>query len=464
MTITMRRRRASEPEVIEGDSSNGKTPASKTGNVGSTPASPAVTPATSSLVTLSTPFRALPALTVEQWVEEFESRGSPVSRSEVEDCYAACGGWALLLDQAIGETSLKDADAITRKNLLRLTAPDGSTFKSYSAYWKPFAEAVRRLYDPAYKGGAYYPKDARGLQLPDGREIPGYNLSLAGYKVVYIGGPGCLSSKGATCANGETYDPTKPMTGASVISDPNAPSINRSIAAAMSRYERWFGNATPTPTGPSGPSGPTEPPPGAVTLGKVPKPKDLQLRVIWNNTAWDNLGARLPRGIVLHRMLGTLNGTDSYFRGEASGRALTDFGVGAGSLGRIYQWNLLDGQRAPWASGPADGVKEDGIPFYQRYGVNAINRDCASIEIEGQYADPVPTQTWQALVELVAWLADSWLRVDYQTWPKNRDGLQALLHHREFTGQKPCPGAWVIDNTARLIEDVRARLKQYQTQ
>jgi hypothetical protein len=236
------------------------------------------------------------------------------------------------------------------------------------------------------------------------------------------------------------------------------------VADVVRQVNAWplAGVPTPGPTGPSGPTGATGPIIKPV-LGRVPTPANMQLRVIWNNTAWDDLGARIPRGIVIHRMLGTLNGTDAYFRNEARNRALTDFGVGRGSLGPIYQWNLLDGQRAPHASGPADGIKEDGIPFVNRYGVNAINRDCASVEIEGNQNDPVPADTWRALVELVAWLADDWLEVDYQTWPRNRDGVHALLHHREFTAQKECPFAWAIANTGRLIEDVRDRLEHYQT-
>ena len=406
-------------------------------------------------VSLTTPFRTIPALPLATWRKEFADRQSPVTQAEVDDCFAACGGLAIALDQAIGETSLKDADAIRDKNLLRLTEADGSTFRTYSAHWKPFAEYVRRVFDPGYKGGVYYPKQAAALTYADGGRSDGYNLSLAGYKTVYIGGRGCLDSRGQTCANGERYDPNRPMTGASVVTDPNAPSINRSIAASMLRYERWFGAPAPQP-------GP-EPVPGEIVFGRVPRPVGMQVRIIGNNTAWDDLGPRVPRGITIHRMLGTLNGTDSFFRGEARNRALTDFVLGRGSLGPVYQWNDLTGRRAPWASGPADGVKEDGRPFVDRYGVNAINRDCASIEIEGFQNDPVPTESWRALVELVAWLADAWLRVDYQTWPRNRDGVHALLHHREFTAQKECPFAWVIANTGRLIEDVRERLREYQT-
>lgn len=270
-----------------------------------------------------------------------------------------------------------------------------------------------------------------------------WDMTLANFIYVYVGGPGCWSSGGATCANGET-----------------GASVERYLNETIARLNRYIGAQTqPATTTTQPPTGTSS---SSVTLGRVPRPTGMQIRLIMNNVAWDDLGPRIPRGIVLHRMLGTLNGTDSYFRNEARTTALTDFGVGAGNLGRVYQWNDLAGRRAPHASGPADGIKEDGVPFVNRYGVNAINRDCASVEIEGMQNDPVPTATWTALVELVAWLADSWLRVDYNTWPRNRDGLHALLHHREFTNTKSCPFQWMIQNTPRLIDDVRARLRQYQ--
>ena len=197
----------------------------------------------------------------------------------------------------------------------------------------------------------------------------------------------------------------------------------------------------------------------APTLGRVPPPEGFAVRLIQNNSAWDDLGARIPRGIVLHRMLGTLLGTDGYFRGEAAGRALTDFGVG---IGRVYQWNDLRGRRAPWASGPADGVDGDGTAFFARYGINAINRDCASVEIEGNYEMPLPVADKQRLIELVAWLADSWLGVTWEQWPRNRDGIHALLGHSEFTNSKICPGPVVYAFVPELIESVRARLRQFQ--
>ncbi|MCA9862082.1 MAG: N-acetylmuramoyl-L-alanine amidase, partial [Thermomicrobiales bacterium] len=208
--------------------------------------------------------------------------------------------------------------------------------------------------------------------------------------------------------------------------------------------------------------------PGQITFGRVPKPENYSERIIapGANTAWDNLGARKPRGMVLHRMLGTLAGTDSYFRGAARNSACTDFGIGQG---KVYRWTRPGANVAPWASGPANGIDGDGAAFWQQYksdpaGVGIFNRDCESIEIEGlTYESPVPDADYQRLVELVAWRADLWLAIPWNRWPLNNDGVHCLLGHSEITDDKPCPGSVVYGLGGPLIEDVRAVLRQYQT-
>ena len=163
-------------------------------------------------------------------------------------------------------------------------------------------------------------------------------------------------------------------------------------------------------------------------------------------------------------MIGTLIGTDNYFRYEARESALTDFGVGNG--GNVYRWTKPGASISPWASG-ATGVAHavpsgDGVDFVNRYGWRQ-NSDTESIEIEGlKYSDPVPAADYQALVQLVAWRVDSWLKIPWNQWPKNHDGAQAIYWHNEFQDEKPCPGQVVMDFTDRLIEDVRVRLRQYQ--
>ena len=207
------------------------------------------------------------------------------------------------------------------------------------------------------------------------------------------------------------------------------------------------------------------PPDEVLVFGKVPPPNNYTPRFIAPgvNTAWDNLGPRRDRGIVLHRMLGTLDGTDGYFRREARAKALTDFGIG---LGKVYRWTTPGASVAPWASGPADGVRGNAKLFLDRYradpvGTSVFNRDCRSVEIAGNYNDLVPEGDYTRLVEIVSFIADAF-RIPYPNWPRNNDGVHCLLGHSEITAQKPCPGKVVYDLMPTLIEDVRERLRSYQ--
>jgi hypothetical protein len=241
-------------------------------------------------------------------------------------------------------------------------------------------------------------------------------------------------------------------------------------------------------------------------FGRVPLPKNFEARVITNNTAWDDLGPRAIKGICLHRMLGTLVGTDGYFRGEARNRALTDFGVGQG---KVYQWNLVGGPvngkvRSPHANGPASDVEGDGGAWMARNGgVVAVNRDCVSIEIEGlrydspfldnivtgERADPhrivadlgaellpcgwpvgleramddgaddIGDRDFARVCELVARLCDlgTW---PWHEWPKH-NGVHALLSHHEF-GPKECAGSAVLRRVPEIIATVGAMLRYWQ--
>ena len=406
-----------------------------------------------SAVTLATPFRTIPALPLATWTQEFTSRQSPLTAAQVKECHDACGGWSWLLDRAISESSLRDADAIRDKNLLRMK--DNAGFVVFPAFWVPFALKYQQVFDPQYKDAAYY---QGGAGSP-----PGYDLSLAGASVVYIGGPECLRSRGKTCVAPERYDPNRPMTGASVVTDPTAPSINRSIAASMLRYERWFGTPAPQP-------GP-EPVPGEIVFGRVPKPvwQDRQIPDR-NNRAWDNLGPRQLRGVVYHRMLGTLWGTDGWFRGGGGGAGLTDFGIDNTS-GETLEWNSYRGlgragisaNRAGWASGPWENPPGDGRAFVATFGANAINRDLVSLEIAGNYDSPLSEAAVRQIVALSAYLADQ-ARVPWTDYPRNpHTGLVFSFWHNEFTAQKVCPGRVVMDATPGIIERTKARLKQHQT-
>jgi hypothetical protein len=368
-------------------------------------------------VTADTPFRQIPALTLEQWTSIFLTANSPIL--DVAQCWEGAGQYtALALDQAIRESSLGKTMKPGTENPLGLMGPDGRTLLRFDSTAAAFREFIRRLSDPTYKGGVYQPWD----------------MPLGQYVRVYVAGPG------PGYANGET-----------------AESVAAYLSALISDINSWLSSDPAGPSGPTGPSGPSGP-----SSKQPPKPA-IELRLIDPNvnTAWDDLGKRQIRGIVLHRMLGTLLGTDEYFRGQARQRARTDFGIG---VGRIFQWTPLESNITPWASGPANGIKGDAVAFYNRYGkgqpvgVSVCNRDCASIEIQGNYGDAMPQADWDNLVALVAWLASHYCGADASSWPKNRDGVHCLLWHNEWTNDKPCPGDWIMAHTGLLIRDVGERL------
>jgi hypothetical protein len=407
------------------------------------------------MITLTTSFRTIPNLSLQNWKDEFKRLNSPLTSAEIEDCFHASQGWAVALDQAIGESSLRDSAPVQRKNLLNLMDENG--FKSYPKHWMSFTEYMRRLYDPGYKSGVYYP-----ASLGVGGIVPGYDLSLAGYKVIYQGGPGCLSSRGKTCANGETYDPAKPMLGESVVRDTAYPSINRSIAASMLRYDRWFDQVPPVPPGP-------EPPPtGEVVFGRVSKPA-INRRLVPDslNSSWDYLGKRRLFGVVYHRMLGTLWGTDAYFRQHAPG--LTDWGMDH-NTGELLQWVDYTGaghpgvspNKSPWASGGSGGSSGDGAAFTTMFGREAVNRDLSAIEISGNQTTPMGQSGIDQLVILTAYLADQ-AKVRYDTFPLNPNtGLVFTYFHNEFQREKDCPWAEVERHIDAIIDRSADLMKKHQ--
>lgn len=210
----------------------------------------------------------------------------------------------------------------------------------------------------------------------------------------------------------------------------------------------------------------------AITFGNVPRPA-IQQRILSNTEAvqghgWSNLGKRTPKFIALHRMVGTLWGTDGYFRNPTIA-ALTDFGLGieivdgAANAGKIFQWNDYHGYRSGWASGEVKGAYGDGLAIVQKYGINAVNRDGISIETSGT-DQPMDEKSWRTLVHLCAYLIDE-MKIPYTALPKNpHTGINVLIWHNEFTNGtgKQCPFPWLRSNTDRLYTDIAAYLKPYQ--
>ncbi|MCC6704181.1 MAG: N-acetylmuramoyl-L-alanine amidase, partial [Thermomicrobiales bacterium] len=214
-------------------------------------------------------------------------------------------------------------------------------------------------------------------------------------------------------------------------------------------------------------SGPTN----EIVFGRVRHPAYHDLPIAKpEGVGQNNLGRRSVKGVVWHRMLGTLWGTDDHFR-KPHIEALTDYGVGVTSIdgtdydGVIFRWNDPYGYQSGWASGPVIAPWGDGLSFIRSYGINAVNRDQVSIEISGFYETPLTERARESVVALTAYYADQY-GIPWNEFPITRqEGYSFVRWHQEFCGpqEKPCPGSVVISETSDLIERVRQYLKRHQT-
>ncbi len=209
-----------------------------------------------------------------------------------------------------------------------------------------------------------------------------------------------------------------------------------------------------------------------LTFGRVAHPP-FRDRLIPDaqTTAWDDLGQRTPVGVCWHTMVGTLWGTDTYFRTGAP--ALTDYGVGGSTDGPqwdgvILRWNDPRGRRSGWANGGSDGLEGDGPLFVRTRGVAAINRDLVSIERSDGANPTTPLSPKQAegICRLTAYWFDQ-AKVPWDRFPVNPSagvgGIVTHLLHLEFA-TKGCPHAAVVDRVDELQGRIRAILKTAQTE
>jgi hypothetical protein len=139
------------------------------------------------------------------------------------------------------------------------------------------------------------------------------------------------------------------------------------------------------------------------------------------------------------------------------------------TTGETLVWNDWRGlphagcspNRAGWASGPWQHGSPEGEAFVEFDGVNGINRDRASIEISGNYNDPISEVALAQIVNITAYLADQG-RVTWSQYPMLRPGVRYPLNHHDFQNHKPCAGAVLIGMMDTIAKRVRERLKQYQ--
>jgi hypothetical protein len=411
---------------------------------------------------ITAPWRQIGTIPLDAWKAEFRAKDSPLLAS-VDDIYREAGEHgALALAMAWVETQYGTVGrTVPAKNAHNLrpgpgfmeptiALPDKGLFLVFEEWAESFAEWRRRLFDEAdtYKGGIYARIGPTLFDLVNDAYAP----------------PG---------PEGSPESENRPILYA------------QSLARELTRLNAPILDE----------DGEEEPPMAELTFGRVPHPAVTDRYIPdFQNMAWDNLGQRIVRGVVWHRMVGNLWGTDGYFRTFGNAQVtkkggLTDYGVGVAAAdgaaqdGVILRWNDPHGKeravvvngvprkvsanRAGWASGPysASGSFGDGKAFVQEFGVSAINRDQVSIEISGQYTTPLSAKSRQAIAQLTAYYADQ-ARIpwnEFPIWPGHNYSF--VRWHVEYCGEahKPCPGKVVRDETNELIRMVKEILRQYQT-
>jgi hypothetical protein len=208
----------------------------------------------------------------------------------------------------------------------------------------------------------------------------------------------------------------------------------------------------------------------ALKFGNVKHPAYVD-RLIPNseNGAWDDLGPRRGIGVCQHSMVGSLWGTDGWFRRGAASNGLTDYGIGNSTDGAqwdgvIIRWNDPLGRRSGWANGGSDGLEMDGPLYVRTLGVNAINRDLVSIERSdgGDTNTPMSAKQFASICSLTAHWFDH-ATVGFDVFPMNKAfGIVTHLLHLEFA-TKTCPHHPVVSRIDEIQDRVRAILKAGQT-
>ncbi len=139
-------------------------------------------------------------------------------------------------------------------------------------------------------------------------------------------------------------------------------------------------------------------------------------------------GQNSVRGVVIHIMDGTLNGTDSWFRNRAA-KASSHFGTGRD--GALYQW--VDTRHRAWAQ--AGG-----------------NPDWLSVENEGRGGDALTAHQVERCAEVLAW-AHKTHGVPLQR--ADGPGGKGLGYHamggRAWGNHPSCPGARVVDQLDAVV-------------
>jgi hypothetical protein len=218
-------------------------------------------------------------------------------------------------------------------------------------------------------------------------------------------------------------------------------------------------------------AGKDTPPMAEITFGNVPKPTVVDRHLDYPNHSKIGFSDEeiVIEGVVWHRMIGTLWGTDGWFFDE---NAATAYGVGVAATdgdaeaGKILEWiDPANGHFYGHSSGPVDGQYGDGELFVDRFGINRVNPQTVAIEISGNYNTPLDEKARQSIVSLTAYFADQ-RKIPWTEFPiVPGQGRSFVIWHQEFTlgTGKICPGQVVMAETSQLISRVKEHLRGFQT-
>jgi len=221
------------------------------------------------------------------------------------------------------------------------------------------------------------------------------------------------------------------------------------------------------------PAKPTQEKPMAKIIEMPPADRQIATRKI-NGIGMDLLGPRTLRGICFHRAYSgnqTLQNAADWLK-RPDTRGLTDLFCDK-NTGKMIRTNEITGtskDMTGWAQGPysASGASKDGRAFRDKFGpisgkgVNVVNSDLESVEVTGNYDDPISEACKAALVQWTASRAQK-LGCTSESFPISPiTGLTIIYGHIEFCGKahKICPGSvvWAFIN-GELVVRVKAMLR-----
>jgi hypothetical protein len=319
------------------------------------------------MITRLTPFRSVGPCPFAAWVDVAMTVESPIPGPELEEMHAVAGPHsALCLSQCVKESTLgRDQSARLTRNPLGLMKSDGSTLQSFPTWADAVRNWLTRITDLSYKGGVYAP----------------WEITLEQYLATYVGGPGCWTTRGITCANGETWD------------GENGGSVGLYIQQTVDRlndYTEGASMANPYPA------------PTIYSLSRDYARFGLtqpQANKIGSHKFAARQGKK-PMAMVLHIQEGTTKSSLSWW---ASGNADASATVMVQKDGSILR--VIPESDGPWTNGDVKAPSQKGQQLLNKIGGANPNLVTLSIETEGRSGEVLP----QAAVNAICWQLTEWM-------------------------------------------------------